>query len=349
MTSVLDPPASREEDPTDGRDLRQAVRPARGSSARWVRMLGPAAYDRLDAHIRIAEAEIARRAPAAQATHAGTGREVLAALPTSEWAATATALLRQARSSLEAGRIDEGWRLLHAARRMEVVSFGPDEVDAYVTALTAESDKLGSWRQKCVRALLVRQAAATDGPHTAAGAHGIRVAHARQAAAILDEHYHNQAYKARVARAQVLVLAAILALTLVAILSLSYLQNLPLSGAPDRPQFFLLLSVALFGVLGGTISAMLRASDMSSSARIPEVISAIRVTFMRILMGGASAVVVLLAVRSQLNPAAETLGALTPETTYVIAIAAGFGERLVLRAIEQVVGKQGTTAAEKAV
>jgi hypothetical protein len=105
----------------------------------------------------------------------------------------------------------------------------------------------------------------------------------------------------------------------------------------------------LFGLLGGTVSAMLRASDPSQSSRIPELTAAMRVTFMRILMGAASAIVIYVFIKSPLGASlsksvfsegiGDSLKLPTSFTAYVIAFVAGFSERLVLRAVESVAGK----------
>jgi hypothetical protein len=117
-------------------------------------------------------------------------------------------------------------------------------------------------------------------------------------------------------------------------------------------------TVALFGILGGTVSAMLRASDTSQSARIPELTAAVRVTFMRILVGGASAVVIYVFLKSALGGAlgtalfsggiAKAIEDLQPFTAYAVAFVAGFSERLVLRAVEQLAGKADDKSKAKA-
>jgi hypothetical protein len=90
---------------------------------------------------------------------------------------------------------------------------------------------------------------------------------------------------------------------------------------------------------------MLRASDSGQSTRIPELTAAIRVTFMRILMGGASAVMIYVFLRSSLSRSlfsqeiAQAVETPWPYTAYAVAFVPGFSERLVLRAVETVAGK----------
>jgi hypothetical protein len=135
------------------------------------------------------------------------------------------------------------------------------------------------------------------------------------------------------------------------IIGLAYTGTLP-SGQVAPTNFYTLIAVMLFGNLGGTASAMLRASDPTSSARIPELTSANRVTFMRILLGGASAVVVYLVLQSQLTgvfnqTVADAMKSLTTATIYVVVFVAGFTERLVLRTVEIIAGKPPSTPAKE--
>ncbi|MET0168046.1 MAG: hypothetical protein ABW318_24035 [Vicinamibacterales bacterium] len=73
---------------------------------------------------------------------------------------------------------------------------------------------------------------------------------------------------------------------------------------------------------------------------------------MRILLGGASAVVVYLALQSQLTSVfnqtvADAMKSLTTTTIYVVVFVAGFTERLVLRAVEIIAGKPPSTPANE--
>jgi hypothetical protein len=113
-----------------------------------------------------------------------------------------------------------------------------------------------------------------------------------------------------------------------------------------------LFAIALFGLLGGTLSATLRASDTRLSSRIPEMTAGNRVTFMPILVGGASAIAIYSFLRSDLTGVfnAEVAKALEPDqpfTAYAIAFASGFSERLVRRAVEELAGKEQEDSKDK--
>jgi hypothetical protein len=307
----------------------------------YIRLLAQARYDRIEGSLRVARIDIERRFD-----HDPT-LDLISSLPGDArpepgWKHAALSLLAEADAALVRGRIDQAWKLLHAARRLEI--FGMDkitELPSFSAALRAEAEKLKSWRQKAMQGIVGTTKKPLSGTAAAIAA----------AALIRDEHYDNQAYKDQLARTQILFLGVILAGVMAGIMGLLYLGHLPLG--PELPStFYSFVGVMLFGNLGGTISAMLRASDTTSSARIPEITSATRVTFMRILMGGASAVIIYLALKSQLTGVfsqelAATMKALTPQTTYVIAFVAGFSERLVLTAVEYVAGKPAAPAPEK--
>lgn len=278
-----------------------------------------ARYDRLEAALQVAWDEIQHR-DAAGAT----------------WKASALTAVSDAHAALEQGNIDSGWSLLHAARRFEILGCNDVEVAAAATALRAESDKLKAWRQAAVKALL--------GPANAPVTREALV----EAAAIRDESYDNQGYKDRLLKTQHMLLAAILAAILLAIASAVYARRLPLEALPPAASISMLFGVMLFGNLGAAISAVLQASDTSGSARIPEITTANSLTLLRVLMGAGSAMVIYMALRSQVsdvfNPAfATVLKNVTSPAMYLVAFVSGFSERLVLRAVESIAGKAPAT------
>jgi|SoiMethySBSTD1v2_1073268.scaffolds.fasta_scaffold383034_2 hypothetical protein len=300
----------------------------------WVKCIASGRYDRLEGGLRVARDEIGRRicedarrrwSPYGGATDGAAC-----------WARTARALLEQAEEALDRAQIDQGWRLLHAARRAEILALDRDELAQRAIVLRAEAEKLRSWRQKAVHGLL----GTAEKPEADVGATAVV-----EAATVRDEHYDNQAYKDQLLRTQMLVLV----LVLVAVLTPLLWTLICTGGDAGQAGVASFGLIELFGLLGATVSGMLRASDSGPSARIPELTAAIRVTFMRILMGGASAVVVYVFFRSGLGSSlarslfsddiAQALGELQPYTTYAIAFVSGFSERFVLRAVEAVAGK----------
>ncbi len=305
----------------------------------WIKTVASARYDRLEGSLRVAQIEIEQRVcvhlrrladqPAGQtAGRTELPRELC-------WADAAQTLVFEARNALARCQIDQGWRLLHAARRMELHALdGTNELPAAAAALRSETAKLKSWRQKAVEELVGTLQKPKD---------PVRVGEVQRAAFVRDEHYDNQAYKDGLLRTQILSLVLVLGAIMAVLLAVVQAWGLPPSPSTGDGAFRTFIVVALFGLLGGTVSAMIRASDTSQSARIPELIAAVRVTFMRIFMGSAAAVVIYVALNSQLRGAfsSELFGRepLQPYTMYVVAFVAGFSERLVMRAVEHVVGK----------
>lgn len=294
----------------------------RGWGNTW---FGSARYDRLEGTLRVAEIEIRRR--------------ISERAPDDCWSKAAGQLLTDARGALGQRQVDQAWKLLHAARRLEILVLDDAERASVAATLRAEADKLKSWRQKAVECLLGSANKPTPNVEAAA---------IYQAALIRDEHYDNQAYKDRLLRTQMatLVFSLGIVLCLVGVVISRAPITEPLTGASAGAHF--LAAVVLFGLLGGTVSAMLNASDTGPAARIPEFTSAIRVTLMRILMGGASALVLYVFLASNLGGAlgkqlfsdsiARAIETLTALTAYSVAFVAGFSERLVTRAVEKIAG-----------
>lgn len=305
----------------------------------WVRLASPARYERLQGELRKAHVEIVGRVdPNAVGDHDIASGPGLAA--GRSWKDSALTLLRLAAHALDRGRIDQGWKYLNAARRMEI--FGMDDVELSDAAkvLRVEASKLKAWRQSAIQTLLgTTDAVALPNRRTLA-----------LAAAIRDEEYDNRGYKDQLIGTQLLFLFGVAAIVMGALLGMWYRNALPFGEASLPPTYATIIGVMLFGKLGATFSAITRASDPSASVRIPEITSANRVSLLRILLGGVSAIVVYLVLKSELASLFSfdaILKSLTPFTIYVVAFASGFTDRIVMRAIEALVGKPAAPAAAK--
>jgi hypothetical protein len=168
-----------------------------------------------------------------------------------------------------------------------------------------------------------------------------------RAALLRDEHYDNAAYKDTLLRSNSLSLAVILAGTLAALLWMGSAGYLPSTiPAPDRANltpesdsFATLLAVAVVGLLGATFSAIISATKPSGPVRVPELVSSLRVTLLRLLIGPASAIVIYFVTRSTLYSFVFTFARPEDYALLTIAFVAGFSERLVLRAVETIAGK----------
>jgi 8-oxo-dGTP diphosphatase len=286
----------------------------RGRTKRYARLTGSVAAYRMDLQKRVCNAAADER---------------------SEdwcWVDAAVKSIEGAEAALERRRIDEGWKLLRAAQRLELLSATNGELDSRATTIRHEADKLNSWRKKAVYELL--------GPpeHPKPFLPKDRV---YEATLLRDEHYDNQAYRDRFLRTHQIHLWV--ALVLILFLSASWKGLLATYGLFDAKAFSppydpfewrMYLPVALFGLFGSTISAMLKFPD---SSRSPELTASLSLTLLRLFMGAASAIVIYVFVTSIL---AETmfsgLRTIAASTIFAISIVAGFTERLVVRAMNAV-------------
>jgi 8-oxo-dGTP diphosphatase len=248
------------------------------------------------------------------------------------WFIAALKLLSEAKAASQQGSLDLGWRFLHSASRMEMFALSENELKARSETLRFEAEKLSGWRQPATAALV----GTPQSPKTLC-----REA-VYEAALIRDEHYNNQGYKDQLMRRHMRILATIMSIVMTTTFLFIYGCYSLHSGLLCDSEGARLASAGLFGLFGAAFSAFVRANSISQSSRIPETVSAIRVTFMRLLLGAASAIFLYFVIKANIVTFfEESIGkALTtaPQTLYVISFVAGFTERLVLRAVEQVMG-----------
>jgi 8-oxo-dGTP diphosphatase len=241
------------------------------------------------------------------------------------WVKTGRKLLSDVEFLLFEGNIDEAWKSFHAAQRMEIFGLTNEELKVKVAVLRQEAEKLSSWRKKATDDLI----GDVDCPKENTDYESVY-----QAALLRDENYHNQAFKDGLLRTHILTQVWILAGIILLLLYLSWIDFIPLTKDTVSFGWRILVSVALFGLLGGTLSAMLSIPATTKSSRIPELTHTIRLTLLRLFMGAGSALVIYLFLNSQLKEIVYKLKEIEPYTVYAISIVAGFSERLVLRAVE---------------
>lgn len=119
--------------------------------------------------------------------------------------------------------------------------------------------------------------------------------------------------------------------------------DLPLVGRLAPPPFLvemsdLLAFAALFGLLGATISDLLKLSKRGTATapdELPSAMFGLWATAAKLTFGAASAVVLLVVLYSGIVPGFDATQ-LTPGFALGVSLAAGFSERLLLRAMEQV-------------
>ncbi len=247
------------------------------------------------------------------------------------WANAAEDLVQAAQEALEDNDVDRGWRNLQAARRMEICGQRPDELLATAEILRIEAkSKLRSWRKEAVEALI--GAAGAEGP--------VNPHRLRAAAEVRDEHYQNLYYGLALIRGQWPSLFLILFASLASLLFMSMKGWLPALTAPEvRSDWNMLVAVALFGILGQSFSAAVTLARNPLHSRIPELLAHFWMSLLRPAMGAAAALAVFVFILSGVLPLAE----LNVAAVYGVSFAAGFSERLVIRAVETVAGKSKET------
>src|SRR5437667_4923257 len=65
--------------------------------------------------------------------------------------------LRAARAALEDGNIDQGWRCLFTAQRLELLALDKEELNAAAISIRHEAVKLNAWRKSAVIEVLARK------------------------------------------------------------------------------------------------------------------------------------------------------------------------------------------------
>lgn len=237
--------------------------------------------------------------------------------------------LQRAEIALEqGGDIDLGWKYLMAAQRMEVFSMNQSQLQAKSIVMLNESEKLDGWRKDSARDLL-------SGKNTSLTSETVY-----QAALIIDEHYMNQAYKDGLLRSHIVNLTLILSAQ---ILFMIYFHEEIKTVFASQSEFslsnpWMFKAVLLFGLLGGTVSAILAAPKSTRSTRVPEMANSIRVTLLRILLGTVLALIFVIILRCGLGEFIlnqEIFSKIKQNNNFLLltAFASGFSERLVLNAL----------------
>ncbi len=255
--------------------------------------------------------------------------------------------LESARTAVVDGDVDGGWRHLLTAQRLELFYMETEELRATELMMRREASKLDGWRKDAVLELIgteePRQRQKAGGEAQPGGqAQPITPELARvfRAALIRDEHYHNQAYKDGLRRSTFLLLSLILPAVVLALVAMSAHEYFACPASGSCKSFQRLLSMVVVGLLGATVSAMTDwPKNKSGSTKIPEAVSSVRVTILRLMMGPAAAIVLYFVVHSEFYGALFKGVGPNGYGVLVVAFVAGFSERLVLRVVEAVAGK----------
>jgi hypothetical protein len=249
------------------------------------------------------------------------------------WVDTAMTLLEAARAAVNERRLDDGWDYLHSAQRQAMSVLTRSEATALALVLQQEgASKLVGWRRKAAAdSLRGVTAALADTTRTDERAPVEAVTLLTHVQRTLHENSHNAYLRLRLVSQRLMMATALLALVLVGLGALAAADVLA-DTAFDRVvvlrQPGVYATIALLGMLGALLSFSIGAMASGADRRIYELATGrFTATAARVLVGAAAALVVAVAVQS------EVVG-LNPEWLLVLAVAAGFSERLVKRIIE---------------
>jgi hypothetical protein len=262
----------------------------------------------------------------------------------SAWGHRADAYLAMANEGRADGRIDAAWAGLKAARRELIESFDTTEVELEATRLQREgTSKLKGWRLEALTALLTPVLAAqavevlddgspapprSPGASKGSGAKSITPAEARsrvkEAARIFEDHEDNVYRKLRIFRRHLagaaVVLVAVLAITAATLFAIGYRP----SGDPFITDWRAVIVVMVLGALGAAVSGVLAPLARDPAERIPDAAAQSALVWVRPFIGAGAAVIVVAILHSGIGGVS-----ITPEAAGVVALAAGFSERLV--------------------
>ena len=251
--------------------------------------------------------------------------------PQAAWACAALHLLERAEAALSTGNSELGWRCLSAARRMEAYGLEDHERQSRAHVILREADeKLGSWRKKAIEDLLGTSADELS--------QKVKAEDLYYASVILDGHHDNVHRKLRAVRRQLRILTG-LAFLAVAAWVVFAPQLMPV--APAEPEQIALgdrgfaLALVVFGVMGAAVSSILSLPGAAKGKRIPDLLADLSVMMARPAVAAVCALAAYAFLTSGFLKTNELLA--TPELALGLAFAAGFSERLVVRAVDAVV------------
>jgi len=249
------------------------------------------------------------------------------------WITKALILCNEAKNKLEDRKIDEGWKMLHAAKRLEVCSNSATR-KALVITLREQAYELSNDRKDSILKLIgVRN----DKDESDISPEELEIALRTK-----DEYYHALYYTNRLTRRQFMILFIILALIIG--LGFLYIRIYDFTTVKTMSSMSVrnLTGILLFGLLGSTTSSIFHSRNSQSGSRIPEILSNTSITLSRIFVGAGFSIFVFVLLNSQIT-ASINLFSFTINSCYdffTIAFVSGFSERLALSSIQKIIGKK---------
>lgn len=233
------------------------------------------------------------------------------------------ALSKEAVAALDRKDIEACWHYLNIARRRLICLRPPEELREAARTLLVESIKLSSWRRDAIQKLIPPK----DDLST------LTASALREALAYRDEFYENRYQRIAMLRDQAKILLG-LALSAVVVIMLVARLAAPIDALTIWDWRRLLL-VLMFGVVGASFSAARAITAEASRSKIPELLLSNWITLARTAFGAATGLAVYAFLQSKLL----NLGAIDLAKVLAVAFAAGFSERLVVKVVESVAGR----------
>jgi hypothetical protein len=197
--------------------------------------------------------------------------------------------------------------------------------------------KFRSWRRKRVEDLF--GALPSLGTQPTPAVSPAELAAATESALLLHEHFSNEALKQGSAQAQTRLVVGLALGAILLWLRLAGPRVLQPLGSGERLAWddpALLGSALAFGLMGASFSALTSLTGQASAPTIPEQVFTYRITLARQAVGVLSALVVVFLLASDFLQIGRL--PVTPSVVLLAAFAAGFSERLVVRALERFAG-----------
>lgn len=251
-----------------------------------------------------------------------------------DWLPSAMRLSDAAMQKLHEVRIDEGWKLLHEAQRLEVYS-SSEYRRALVIQLREEAVKLNKWRRDSIYKIIGYK----DDDSRIDKISAVELEKALQ---IRDQHYHTLYYTNRLTREQFNWLFFVLVVLI--LFGLAYVCYSDISGATNMQEMTVtnFVGILLFGLLGATTSTIFHFRNSQGTSRIPEIMSNSSITLSRVFVGAGFSVFIFIFLNSQIAQTVDVFK-FTLDSCYeffTIAFVSGFSERLALNSIQKIIGKK---------
>lgn len=281
-------------------------------------------FQRLDAEIFNTEQSIRRRIREEQGKSSESG-----------WGEHALNHIERAKESLWQMKLDDGWKALNAAKRLEVYAMKLPERKAFAVQVNNETGKLNKWRASCIKEILGsehKQEQAALNPEVLIKAIEIR-----------DEHFDNRYMVNKLARKNFTLLFGMLSMNMVVILLWIFLH--PDQDITNFGKDFIVIEsitgVLLFGFLGAISSSILflRKSFFKVGNQDMRMLGVIMLS--KIIISGAFSLFVYFLVQSSFYEIPNITKENAPVMVDYLALAfiSGFSERVVQMAIEKFAGK----------